>query len=57
MAISLDKPKLDNLAGDIWKSAARLRGKLKAYEYQSVILPEFWKLEKEAEKMLEGLAQ
>jgi type I restriction enzyme M protein len=35
----LNKPKLDNLAGDIWKSAERLRGKFKAYEYQSVILP------------------
>jgi type I restriction enzyme M protein len=87
MALSLDKPKLDNLAGDIWKSAERLRGKYKAYEYQSVILPnivirrlecvllawregksaevlarrpkltEFWKPEKEAEKMLEGLTQ
>ncbi len=39
MALSLNKPKLDNLAGDIWKSAERLRGKYKAYEYQSVILP------------------
>src|SRR3989304_10434268 len=39
MTLSLDKPKLDNLAGDIWKSAERLRGKFKAYEYQSVILP------------------
>ncbi|MBI4787495.1 MAG: N-6 DNA methylase [Chloroflexi bacterium] len=36
---ALNKPKLDNLAGDIWKSAERLRGKFKAYEYQSVILP------------------
>src|SRR5689334_15663996 len=35
----LNKPRLDNLAGDIWKSAERLRGKFKAYEYQSVILP------------------
>jgi len=35
----LNKPKLDNLAGEIWKSAVRLRGKFKAYEYQSVILP------------------
>ncbi len=25
--------------GEIWKSAVRLRGKFKAYEYQSVILP------------------
>ncbi|MCG6538248.1 MAG: N-6 DNA methylase, partial [Syntrophales bacterium LBB04] len=39
MTLSLDKPKLDNLAGDIWKSAERLRGKFKAYEYQGVILP------------------
>jgi type I restriction enzyme M protein len=39
MALSLNKSKLDNLAGDIWKSAERLRGKFKAYEYQSVILP------------------
>ena len=39
MALSLNKTKLDNLATDIWKSAERLRGKFKAYEYQSVILP------------------
>jgi len=39
MALSLNKPKLDNLTGDIWKSDERLRGKFKAYEYQSVILP------------------
>src|SRR5713226_7168125 len=39
MSLSLNKPKLDNLAGDIWKSAERLRGKFKAYEYQNVILP------------------
>ncbi len=39
MALSLNKSKLDNLAGDIWKSAERLRGKFKAYEYQGVILP------------------
>ncbi len=39
MALSLNKPKLDNLTGDIWKSAERLRGKFKAYEYQNVILP------------------
>jgi len=37
--ISLNKPKLDKLAGDIWKTAERLRGKFKAYEYQNVILP------------------
>ena len=39
MALSLNKQKLDNLAGEIWKSAERLRGKFKAYEYQNVILP------------------
>src|SRR2546422_10683832 len=39
MSLTLNKPKLDNLAGEIWKSAERLRGKFKAYEYQSVILP------------------
>lgn len=33
MALSLNKPKLDNLASDIWKSAERLRGKFKSYEY------------------------
>src|SRR5437016_8882594 len=36
---NLNKPKLDNLADEIWKSAERLRGKFKAYEYQNVILP------------------
>jgi type I restriction enzyme M protein len=39
VASFLNKPKLDNLANDIWKSAERLRGKFKAYEYQGVILP------------------
>ena len=39
MSFTLNKPKLDNLAGNIWKSAERLRGKFKAYEYQGVILP------------------
>jgi len=39
MALSLNKPKLDNLTNEIWKTAERLRGKFKAYEYQSVILP------------------
>src|SRR5436190_15629353 len=33
MTLSLNKPKLDNLADEIWKSAERLRGKFKAYEY------------------------
>lgn len=37
--LSLSNPKLDNLANEIWKSAERLRGKFKAYEYQNVILP------------------
>lgn len=36
MTLSLDKPKLDNLAKEIFKSAERLRGKFKAYEYQNV---------------------
>lgn len=39
MTLSLNKPKLDNLADEIWKSAERLRGKFKAYEYQNVVLP------------------
>ncbi len=39
MSLMLNKPRLDNLAGDIWKSAERLRGKFKAYEYQNVVLP------------------
>ena len=39
MTAALNKPKLDNLANEIWKSAERLRGKFKAYEYQTVILP------------------
>ncbi len=38
-ALLLNKPRLDNLANEIWKSAERLRGKFKPYEYQSVILP------------------
>lgn len=39
MATVLNKGRLDNLAGEIWKSAERLRGKFKGYEYQGVILP------------------
>lgn len=39
MSLALNKPKLDNLADEIWKSAERLRGKFKAYEYQNVVLP------------------
>src|SRR6266496_1760965 len=37
MSLTLNKPKLDNLADDIWKSAERLRGKFKAYEYQTQV--------------------
>jgi hypothetical protein len=75
MSLSLNKPRLDNLAGDIWKSAERLRGKFKACEYQNIVLPnkyfyryqpptpadellaEFWRLKKEAEAKLKGVAQ
>lgn len=39
MSLALNKPQLDNLANEIWKSVERLRGKFKAYEYQNVILP------------------
>ncbi|MFZ0243308.1 MAG: type I restriction-modification system subunit M N-terminal domain-containing protein [Desulfobacterales bacterium] len=39
MSLSLNKPKLDNLAAELWKPAERLRGKFKAYEYQNVVLP------------------
>ncbi|MBC2714802.1 MAG: hypothetical protein HF978_05765 [Desulfobacteraceae bacterium] len=39
MPVIINKDKLNNLAGEIWKSAERLRGKFKAYEYQTVILP------------------
>lgn len=35
----LDRPRLNNLADEIWKSAERLRGKFKAHEYQVVVLP------------------
>lgn len=35
MALALNKQKLDNLTDEIWKPAERLRGKFKAYEYQS----------------------
>ena len=35
----LDKARLNNLAEEIWKSAERLRGKFRAHEYQTVILP------------------
>lgn len=35
----INKEKLNNLTNEIWKSAERLRGKFKAYEYQSVLMP------------------
>ena len=38
-ASHLDKTRLNNLAEEIWKSAERLRGKFRAHEYQTVILP------------------
>jgi type I restriction enzyme M protein len=114
MALSLNKPKLDNLTGDIWKSSLRDRPEILSvewthrhyvqddeyiphgedietflkreiakpiirwedspqlgyeilpnkyfYRYQPPtpakdLLAEFWRLEKEAEKMLEGLAK
>ena len=34
MSLAINKPKLDNLANEIWKSAERLRGKFKAYEFR-----------------------
>ena len=40
MALSLNKPKLDNLASDIWKSAERLRGKFKSYKYRKSLIHE-----------------
>ncbi|HJX31410.1 MAG TPA: N-6 DNA methylase, partial [Thermodesulfobacteriota bacterium] len=39
MSAAINKSSLNNFAEQIWKSAIRLRGKFKAYEYQSVILP------------------
>lgn len=33
------KEEINNLANEIWKSAIKLRGKFKAYEYQAVVLP------------------
>jgi len=35
----INKEKLNNLTNEIWKSAERLRGKFKAYEYQNVLMP------------------
>ena len=39
MSAAINKSRLNNFANQIWKSAKRLRGKFKAYEYQSVIMP------------------
>jgi hypothetical protein len=36
----LNKEKLNNLAGELWKGARKLCGKFKAYEYQAVLL--YW---------------
>ena len=35
----LNKERLENLSDDIWKGAIKLRGKFKAKDYPSVILP------------------
>jgi len=35
MSLALNKSRLDNLAGDIWKSAERLRGKLRKLALQT----------------------
>jgi type I restriction enzyme M protein len=35
----LNKDKLENLSGEVWKGAIKLRGKFKAKDYPSVILP------------------
>ena len=43
MPLSVNKAKLDNLAGGLWKSAE--------------LLSEFWRLEREAKALLKGLAQ
>ena len=40
MSLSLNKPILDNLANEVWKSAERLRGKFKAYEYRKSLIHE-----------------
>src|SRR2546428_13741901 len=64
MSLALNKPKLDTLADEIWKSAERLRGKFKAYEYQNVVLPiivirrlECVLIKWREEKSAEGLAK
>ncbi|MBU1366682.1 MAG: type I restriction-modification system subunit M N-terminal domain-containing protein [Candidatus Omnitrophica bacterium] len=39
MSAVINKSRLNNFANQIWKSAERLRGKFKGYEYQNVIMP------------------
>ena len=39
MSAAINKSNLNNFAEQIWKSAIRLRGKFKGYEYQNVIMP------------------
>jgi Type I restriction-modification system methyltransferase subunit len=39
MSAAINKSSLNNFAEQIWKSAIRLRGKFKGYEYQNVIMP------------------
>lgn len=57
----LNKEHLDNLTDQIWKSAVKLRGNFKAYEYQNVVLPMIVirRLEcvliKERERIAEGI--
>ena len=51
----INKEKLNNLTNEIWKSAERLRGKFKAYEYQSVILPIIIRTKLFSMAMAEGL--
>ena len=64
MPLSLNKPKLDNPAAEIWKSAERLRGKFKAYDYRyqpptptDELPAEFRRMGKEVKALLKGLAQ
>jgi len=39
VSAAINKSSLNNFADQIWKSAQRLRGKFKGYEYQNVIMP------------------
>ncbi len=64
MTATINKSRLNNFANQIWKSAERLRGKFKGYEYQNVIMPMIiirrleyvlvdWRF-KQAEKIMKG---